>query len=98
TKSSLDMPGTLPRTVSALGPTFQPAATLSKVTSAAPSRRPRGVPARPSRADSAIEKHAACAAATSSSGLVSPSDDSVRADQDTGSEENAPDATADQEP
>ena len=62
------------------------------------SSRSGGVPARPSPADSAIEKQAACAAATSSSGLVSPSDVSVRADQDTGSEVNAPDDTADTAP
>ena len=67
------MPGTTPRTVSALDTTRQPASSLSKVTSAETSRRSGGVPARPRAPDSAIEKQAAWAAATSSSGLVLPS-------------------------
>ena len=91
-------PGREPRTVSALDTTRQPASSLSNVTSAVTSSRSGGVPARPSPADNAIEKHAAWAAATSSSGLVSPSDDSVRADQDTGREVNAPDEIADTAP
>ena len=91
-------PGTQPRTVSALDTTRHPASTLSKVTSADTSSRSGGVPARPSAPDRAIEKQAAWAAARSSSGLVLPSDDSVRAAHDTGSSEKLPDDMAETVP
>jgi hypothetical protein len=51
-------------------------------------------PPLPSPAESAMEKHAAWADATSSSGLVLPPDWSVRAAQETGSSENALDEVA----
>src|SRR3954454_3491712 len=88
-KAAASMPGTFPRNVSADDTTFQPSPTLSKVTAALTSSRSGGVPARPRPADRAIEKQLACAAATSSSGLVFPPDSSVRAAQDTGRELNA---------
>ncbi len=56
------------------------------------------MPSRASAPDSAIEKHAAWAAATSSSGLVLPSEASVRADHDTGRSAKAPDDMADTVP
>ena len=73
--------------------TFQPASPLSNVTSALTSSRCGGVPFLPSRAENAIEKHDACAAASSSSGLVLPLCSSVRAAQVTGRRVNAPDET-----
>ena len=52
-----------------------------------------GVPFLPSRAENAIEKHDACAAAMSSSGEVRPLWASVRDAQVTGRRLNAPDET-----
>ena len=49
-----------------------------------------GVPARARPAESAIEKHAECAAAISSSGLVLPFGSSARDGQLTASSPNAP--------
>ena len=49
-----------------------------------------GVPAWASACESAIEKHAACAAAISSSGLVRPSGSSAREAHVTSSGPNAP--------
>ena len=84
--------------VTALDTTRHPASSLSNVTSADTSNRSGGVPARPSAPDRAIEKHAAWAAASSSSGLVLPSDNSVRAAHDTGSSAKAPDDIAETVP
>ena len=56
---------------------------MRTVTSAFASSDVGGVPALASAADSAIEKHAECAAAMSSSGLVLPFGSSARAGQDT---------------
>ena len=74
--------------------TRQPASTLSNVTSAEIDRRSGGVPARPSPAENAIAKHAAWAAAKSSSGLVFPPGSSVRAGQLTGTSVKIPLETA----
>ncbi len=52
-----------------------------------------GVPFLPRRLLNAIEKHDACAAAISSSGLVRPLWSSVREAHVTGRRENAPDET-----
>src|SRR5215213_6528187 len=89
-KPASSRPGTLPRTVSALDTTFQPPSTWSNVTSAETRNCSGGVLALPSPNESAIAKQLACAAATSSSGLVFPSDRSVREAQLTGRSLNAP--------
>ena len=62
----------------------------TKVTVASTSSRSGGVPPCASPCESAIEKHAACAAAISSSGLVRPSDSSARDDHVTSSGPKAP--------
>ena len=77
-------PGISPRTSSALETTVQLSPTLSNVTAARTSSRFGGVPARARPAESAIAKHDACAAASSSSGLVLPPGASVRALHETG--------------
>ena len=82
------MPGTTPRTASALDTTVH-LSSLSNVTVALTSSRVGGVPALARSLENAIEKQAAWAAATSSSGLVRPSADSVREAQVTGSSVNA---------
>ena len=60
------------------------------MTVAETSSRSGGEPAFPSPNESAIAKQLAWAAATSSSGLVFPSDRSVREAHETGSSVNAP--------
>src|SRR5260221_3271089 len=82
------MPGTLPTTVSTIFVTPSPGwnVTVADVCSSS-----GGVPALARPLDSAIEKHDACAAAISSSGLVLPPvASSERAAQLTGSSPNAP--------
>src|SRR6185295_6966362 len=83
-------PGTSPFTSSSLDTTVQLSATLSKVTFARTSRRSGLVPAFARPAESAIAKHEACAAASSSSGLDFPPGASVRALHDTGISLNFP--------
>jgi hypothetical protein len=75
TKSSPLIPSTVPTTVR-----WMPVMPVPgwKVTSAFVSRARGGVPAEFSPFDSAIEKHAECAAAISSSGLVRPLGSSAR--------------------
>jgi REP element-mobilizing transposase RayT len=91
-KPSAPSPGTLPRTVSALFVIPVPA---TKVTTADVRRRSGGLPAFARPSESAIEKHAACAAAISSSGLVFPPDSSSeRAAQLTSSGPKAPEPTS----
>ena len=80
TKSSLLMPSTLPRTVSRISVIPVPG---TKSTSAEVSSEVGGVPALASPLENAIEKHAECAAAISSSGLVLPFASSAREAQDT---------------
>src|SRR4051794_25513131 len=87
------MPGTSPRTVRSLLVRRQPASSLSKLTTAVTSSLFGGVPFFASPFENAIEKHAACAAATSSSGLVWPSGLPVRDAQLTGSLVIEPDVT-----
>ena len=87
---SASAPGTSPRTSSADDTTVQLSPTLSNVTFALTSSRFGGVPARASPAESAIEKHEACAAARSSSGLDLPLGASVRALHDTGASLKSP--------
>ena len=60
----------MPRVVRAMRVIFGAPSTVSNVHAAVVSTRVTGFPAFSSPADSAIEKHAACAAAISSSGLV----------------------------
>ena len=72
---------------------FQPPPLLSNVIVARTSRDVAGVPFFARRLLKAIEKHEACAAAMSSSGLVRPLCASVREPQVTGRRENAPDET-----
>src|ERR1700690_379468 len=86
-KPSLSIPWTRPRTVSLLETTVDLPSTRSNVTSDETSRLPGGVPALASSLENDIEKHVACAAARSSSGLVLPSACSVRDAQVTGSDE-----------
>src|SRR5262249_3810739 len=74
----------------ALDFTSKPSPALSKVTVAETSRRCGGVPAFASPAESAIEKQLACAAASSSSGLVLPLGSSLREAQVTGWSLNIP--------
>ncbi len=74
------MPSTLPTTV--MWTPVMPSPGW-KPTSAFVSSACGGVPALASTLDSAIEKHAECAAAISSSGLVFPLGSSVRAGQET---------------
>jgi REP element-mobilizing transposase RayT len=91
-KPSASRPGTLPRTVRALLVMPVPG---TKVTTAEVRRRSGAFPAFASPAESAIEKHAACAAAISSSGLVFPPDaSSERAAQLTSSGPKAPEPTS----
>jgi REP element-mobilizing transposase RayT len=91
-KPSASRPGTLPRTVSAL---FVIPVPGTKVTTAEVRSCSGGVPAFASPMDSAIEKHEACAAAISSSGLVFPPDSSSeRAAQLTSSGPKAPEPTS----
>jgi REP element-mobilizing transposase RayT len=91
-KPSAPRPGTLPRTVSAL---FVIPVPGTKVTTAEVRSRSGGVPAFASPRESAIEKHEACAAAISSSGLVFPPDvSSDRAAQLTSSGPKAPEPTS----
>ena len=80
TKSSSLMPSTMPRTVSRIWVMPVPG---TKSTSAEVSSAVGGVPALARPLENAIEKHAECAAAISSSGLVLPFGSSVRAGQDT---------------
>ena len=80
TKSSLLIPSTTPRTVSLMP--VMPVPGVNS-TSAVVSSDVGGVPALASPFENAIEKHAECAAAMSSSGLVLPLGSSVRAGQDT---------------
>ncbi len=80
TKSSLLMPSTLPRTFSRISVIPVPG---TKSTSAEVSSEVGGVPALASPLENAIEKHAECAAAISSSGLVLPFASSAREAQDT---------------
>ncbi len=87
-KPASSRPGTAPRTVSAI---FVIPVPGTKVTVADVLRRSGGLPpfARPPA--NAIEKHEACAAASSSSGLVLPAvASSARAAQLTSSGPNAP--------
>ena len=73
---------------------FQPPPLLSNVTVGAHVQRRRAAcRSSPRRALKAIEKHEACAAAISSSGLVRPLWSSVREPQVTGRRENAPEDT-----
>src|SRR4051794_11848049 len=76
--SSLSIPGTRPRTVSCDVVTVGAPSTSSSVTTELTSRRSGSCPASPSSCESAIAKQEACAAATSSSGEVLPSERSVR--------------------
>src|SRR6185503_11395331 len=85
-----EIPGTSPLTVSALEATFHPPSTWAKVTSAETSSRLGGVPFLARRAEKAIEKHAACEAASNSSGLVFPLDSWVRSAQVTPRSRNLP--------
>lgn len=84
------IPGTVPVTEMTMVVTFHPSPTLSKVAAALTSSRAGGFCMRPRPAERAMEKQAACAAASSSSGLVLPPEDSVRADQETAMEGRAP--------
>ena len=81
------IPGTTARTVKAL---FVIPVPGTNVTVASTSSLSGGVPAFASTLESAIEKHEACAAAMSSSGLVRPFESSVRAAHVTSSGPNAP--------
>ena len=91
-KPSASIPGTVPRTASAIRVIPVPG---TNVTAAEVSSRVGGVPAFASPPASAIEKHDACAAAISSSGLVLPPDaSSVRAAQLTSRGPNAPEPTS----
>src|SRR5881394_2789634 len=83
------MPGTTPRTVRCELVTFGPSS-IDRVTVAETSRRSGALPAWASSCESAMEKHEAWAAATSSSGLVLPSERSVRDAQVTGRSAAAP--------
>src|SRR4051812_17371393 len=87
---ALSMPGTVPLTLRTEVATFQPASAWSNVISARTSRLVAGVPFLPRRAEKAIEKHAAWAAASSSSGLVLPSCAEVRDAQLMGRREKMP--------
>src|SRR3954463_7619245 len=87
------MPGTSPRTVRSLLVIRQPASSLSKLTTAVTSSRFGGVPFFASPFENAIEKQAACAAATSSSGLVWPAGPPVRDAQLTGRRVIEPEVT-----
>src|SRR3979490_1500793 len=84
------MPGTTPVTSSSLDTTVQSAPTLSKVTFELTSSFFGGVPPLARPAGRALEKQLACAAASSSSGLVFPCGASVRAPHETGSALNLP--------
>src|SRR3954453_19819574 len=76
--SPWSIPGTRPRTVSFDVVTVGAPSTSSSVTTDDTSRRSGSWPASPSSCESAIAKQDACAAATSSSGDVLPSERSVR--------------------
>ena len=90
--AAASIPGTTARIVSAL---FVIPVPGTNVTVAEVESRSGGLPARASAPASAIEKHDACAAAISSSGLVLPPDaSSERAAQLTSSGPNAPDPTS----
>jgi REP element-mobilizing transposase RayT len=91
-KPSASRPRTLPRTVSAL---FVIPVPGTNVTTADVRSRSGGLPAFARPSDRAIEKHAACAAAISSSGLVFPPEaSSERAAQLTSSGPKAPEPTS----
>src|SRR5919199_4763678 len=66
------MLGTRPRTSRALETTAKPSPTRSNVTVALTFSDWGGLPARPSPPERAMAKQLACAAASSSSGLVTP--------------------------
>src|SRR5205085_1914302 len=87
-KVSSSAPGTIASSASSLDTTAHASWTLSKRTVAVTFSRSGTVPFFASRADSAMAKQLACAAASSSSGLVLPSGASVRAAQDTGRRSN----------
>ena len=87
TNDSSVIPGTTPVTSSADVVIPSPG---TNVTVAETSSRSGGVPAFAKRAENAIEKQDACAAAISSSGLVIPPSSPVRAAQETASGPNAP--------
>jgi len=82
-KSAGEIPGTFPVTRSSIVTTFHASPTLSNVAVASTDNRVGGFCWRPSPAESAMQKQAACAAASSSSGLVFPPDASVRDAQET---------------
>jgi len=86
-KAAASRPGTRPRTVKRLAVMPVPG---TKVTVAEVESCSGGVPACPSAWESAIEKHAACAAAMSSSGLVRPDGSSAREAHVTSRGPNAP--------
>jgi hypothetical protein len=92
-KVAPSMPGTSPLTISVLRAIFQPASPLANATTARTSSFEGGVPFLPRRAENAIEKQAAWAAAMSSSGEVRPLCSSVRDAHVTGRRLNAPDET-----
>ena len=87
TKAASSIPGTLPRTVTAILVMPVPG---TNVTVEDVSSWSAGVPARASASESAIEKQAECAAAMSSSGLVFPSGSSAREAHVTSRGPNAP--------
>src|SRR5919106_3831681 len=84
------MPGTVPVTSSAILVIRKPASVFANVAVALVRSSSGALPACARMLDRDIEKHAACAAAISSSGLVLPPDSSVRAAHVTGSGPVAP--------
>src|SRR3990170_1799450 len=86
-KPASSSPGTRPATLSAI---FVIPVPGTNVTVAEVWRLSGGVPAPASPCESAIEKHDACAAASSSSGLVSPPGTSARAAHETSIPPRAP--------
>ena len=88
--AAASIPGTRPVTVSAERVTVGASSTLSSVTTAVTSSCSGSLPPCVSSCESAIEKQEACAAAISSSGLVLPSERSVREAHVTGSSPSAP--------
>ncbi len=88
-KPATSKPGTRPRTDRALDMTRNPPSIRSKVTAALTRSRSAGVPDVANPCDKAIAKQQACAAASSSSGLVlPPGSSSVREAHVTGSSVN----------